>query len=205
MSGIQTGSTHLIIPKRIFAVVTLAALGGLSGVLVSNHLYNRQVGKFLHEKTRAAHKANWYLMQENYASRALFHKLTVQMDEDAKDGKITEEESGGFHQLAQRFMEGLQSMQDRIEEKEFRLWETEVLLDYLEEKLVNTEDIETEMAAYINKMASQLSKRGKALPAGLADQPYFGAGKKSEEEERRRFGPWPHTGPSRVTRQGDSD
>ena len=31
-------------------------------------------------------------------------------------------------------------------------------------------------------------KRGKALPAGLADQPYFGAGKKSEEE-RRRFRP----------------
>ncbi len=60
------------------------------------------------------------------------------------------------------------------------------------------------MAAYINKMASQLLKTGKALPAGLADQPYFGAGKKSEEE-RRRFGPWPHTGPSRVTRQGDSD
>jgi hypothetical protein len=101
-------------------------------------------------------------------------------------------------------MEGLQSVQDRVEEKEFRLWETEVLLEYLEEKLANTEDLETEMAAYINKMASQLLKTGKALPAGLADQPYFGAAKNSEEE-RRRFGPWPHTGPSRVTRQGHSD
>ena len=199
MSGIQSGSTHLIIPKRIFAVVTLVALGGLSGVLVSNHLYNRQVGKFLHEKTRAAHKANWYLMQENYASRALFHKLTVQMDEDAKDGMITQEESGGFHQLAQRFMEGLQRIQDLVGEKDFRLWEYENKLEYIEERLANAEELETEMAAYINKMASQLLKTGKALPAGLADQPYFGAGKKSEEE-RRRFGPWPHTGPSRVTR-----
>ena len=55
---------------------------------------------------------------------------------------------------------------------------------------------ETEMAAYINKMASQLLKTGKALPAGLADQPYFGGAKQAEEG----FGPWPHTGPSRVTR-----
>ena len=54
MSGIQSGSSHLIIPKRIFAVVTLGALGGLSGVLVSNHLYNRQVEQFFHEKTSAA-------------------------------------------------------------------------------------------------------------------------------------------------------
>ena len=53
---------------------------------------------------------------------------------------------------------------------------------------MNTEDLETEMAAYINEMASQLLKRGKALPAGLADQPYFGGAKKAEEE-RRRFRP----------------
>ena len=190
MSGIQSGSSHLIIPKRIFAVVTLGALGGLSGVLVSNHLYNRQVEQFLHEKTSAAKRANTQLTGEKDDYRALFNKLTVQMDEDAKDGKITQEESGGFHQLAQRFMDGFQSLQDRLEEKEFRLWETEVKLDYLEERLVTTEDVETEMAAYINTMASQLSKRGKPLPAGLADQPYFG-GAKNSEERRRRLRPRP--------------
>ena len=101
-------------------------------------------------------------------------------------------------------MEGLQRIQDLVGEKDFRLWEYENKLEYIEERLANAEELETEMAAYINKMASQLLKTGKALPAGLADQPYFGAAKNSEEE-RRRFGPWPHTGPSRVTRQGDSD
>ena len=88
MSGIQSGSSHLIIPKRIFAVVTLGALGGLSGVLVSNHLYNRQVEQFLHEKTSAAKRANTQLTGEKDDYRALFNKLTVQMDEDAKDGAI---------------------------------------------------------------------------------------------------------------------
>ena len=185
MSGIQSGSSHLIIPKRIFAVVTLGALGGLSGVLVSNHLYNRQVEQFLHEKTSAAKRANTQLTGEKDDYRALFNKLTVQMDEDAKDGKITEEESGGFHQLAQRFMEGLQRIQDLVGEKDFRLWEYENKLEYIEERLANAEELETEMAAYINEMASQLLKRGKALPAGLADQPYFWAAKKAEEERRR--------------------
>ena len=185
MSGIQSGSSHLIIPKRIFAVVTLGALGGLSGVLVSNHLYNRQVEQFLHEKTSAAKRANTQLTGEKDDYRALFNKLTVQMDEDAKDGKITQEESGGFHQLAQRFMDGFQSLQDRLEEREFQLWTKEALQEYQEERLVTAEELETEMAAYINKMASQL-KTGKALPAGLADQPYFGGASK-KEEERRRF------------------
>ena len=164
MSGIQSGSSHLIIPKRIFAVVTLGALGGLSGVLVSNHLYNRQVEQFLHEKTSAAKRANTQFTGEKDDYRALFNKFTVQMDEDAKDGKITQEESGGFHQFAQRLMEGLQSMQDLLEEKEFQLWEKEGLLEYQEERLVNTEDLETEMAAYINEMASQLLKGARPCP-----------------------------------------
>ena len=73
-----------------------------------------------------------------------------------------------------------------FDEESYRL-PKEGLLEYQEERLVNTEDLETEMAAYINEMASQLLKRGKALPAGLADQPYFGGAKK--EEERRRFRP----------------
>ena len=49
--------------------------------------------------------------------------------------------------------------------------EKEGLLEYLEERLVTAEELETEMAAYINEMASQLLKRGKALPRVLADQP----------------------------------
>ena len=184
MSGIQTGSTHLIIPKRIFAVVTLAALGGLSGVLVSNHLYNRQVEQFLHEKTRAAHKANWYLMQEKDDYRALFNKLTVQMDEDAKDGKITEEESRRVPS-ARAAIHGRVADPCRIgsRRRSFNCWEKEGAAGVPGGAArEHGGHLETEMAAYINKMASQLLKRGKALPAGLADQPYFGGAKKAEEE-----------------------
>ena len=134
---------------------------------------------------KAAKRANTQLTGEKDDYRALFNKLTVQMDEDAKDGKITQEESGGFHQLAQRLMEGLPSMQDLLEEKEFQLWEKEGLLEYQEERLVNTVDLETEMAA-TSTTASQPPGRG-ALPAGLADRPILGG--PQAEEERRRSGP----------------
>ena len=190
MSGIQSGSSHLIIPKRIFAVVTLGALGGLSGVLVSNHLYNRQVEQFLHEKTSAAKRANTQLTGEKDDYRALFNKLTVQMDEDAKDGKITQEESGGFHQLAQRLMEGLQSMQDLLEEKEFQLWEKEGLLEYQEERLLDSEDQEVQMALYINILARSVLALNLTLPEGLEEQPYYGESRArapgDDDAQRRR-------------------
>ena len=40
-------------------------------------------------------------------------------------------------------------MQDKLEERDFQLWEKEGLQQYQEERLVNTEDLETEMAGFI--------------------------------------------------------
>jgi len=184
-TGVVSGSSHLIIPKRILAVVSLSLLGGMTGVILSNHLYARQIETFLHEKTKMVSKANRQLEGEQEDYRALFNKLTWQLDEDGGKGEgkdLSKEEIGGFHQLAQRLLEGLQAMQDLLEEKEFQLWEKEGLLEYQEERLVNTEDLETEMAGFINSMASSLTAKGATLPAGLADQPYFGSAGKSDDE-----------------------
>ena len=46
------------------------------------------------------------------------------------------------------------------------MWEKEGLLEYQEERLVNTEDLETEMAAYINEMASQATEKGQGPARG---------------------------------------
>ena len=40
-------------------------------------------------------------------------------------------------------------MQDKLEERDFRLWEKEGLLKHLEERLVNAEELETELASFI--------------------------------------------------------
>lgn len=72
-------------------------------------------------------------------------------------------------------MEGLSDMQTLLEEKEFQLWEKEGLLEYQEERLMNSEDLELEMANYINEMAQMLLQKNATLPAGLEEKPYYGS------------------------------
>ena len=80
-----------------------------------------------------------------------------------------------FQDQAQALMEGLSDMQTLLEEKEFQLWEKEGLLEYQEERLMNSEDLELEMANYINEMAQTLLAKNATLPAGLEEKPYYGS------------------------------
>jgi hypothetical protein len=80
-----------------------------------------------------------------------------------------------FQEQAQALMEGLSDMQTLLEEKEFQLWEKEGLLEYQEERLMNSEDLELEMANYINEMAQTLRDKNASLPAGLEEKPYYGS------------------------------
>jgi len=80
-----------------------------------------------------------------------------------------------FQEQAQQLMEGLSDMQTLLEEKEFQLWEKEGLLEYQEERLMNSEDLELEMANYINEMAQALVAKNSTLPAGLEEKPYYGS------------------------------
>ena len=56
-----------------------------------------------------------------------------------------------------------------------QLWEKEGLLEYQEERLMNSEDLELEMANYINEMAQMLLKANQTLPSGLEEKPYYGS------------------------------
>ena len=177
---IVSGSSHLIIPKKILAVSLLALLGGFTGVLVSNHVYSRRVETFLHQKTKSVAKSNKQLEGEQEDYRALFNKLTWQLDQDegkGTDRDLSKDQVGSFHQLATRLLEGLQSMQDLLEEKEFQLWEKEGLLEYQEERLLYSEDQEVQMALYINMLAQSMLALNLTLPEGLEEQPYYGQGR----------------------------
>ena len=192
MKTIISGSNHFIIPKKIVFTAFMVGLGAFFGMYLSEHLHAKRTETFLKKKNDSVKDANTKLVKEKSAYQSIFDELKDHLAdwEKGRDMSLTEqaEHVTSFHDQAQQLMQGLQDMQDLLEEKEFQLWEKEGLLEYQEERLVNTEDLETEMAAYINEMASQLLKRGKALPAGLADQPYFGGASK-KEEERRRFRP----------------
>ncbi|KAJ1452837.1 hypothetical protein M885DRAFT_525772 [Pelagophyceae sp. CCMP2097] len=179
---IITGTQHYVVPKRVLLISCLVCLGGFGGALISQHLYTRRVESFLSGKTQTVQLSNKQLEQEQVEYRDLFSKLTRQLSEDGdKGGELSKESVVSFHQLATRLLEGLSSMQDLLEEKEFQLWEKEGLLEYQEERLMNTEDLENEMTAYINTMSATLLARNQTLPEGLADQPYFGFGHASQD------------------------
>ena len=53
-----------------------------------------------------------------------------------------------------------------LEEKEFQLWEKEGLLEYQEERLLDSEDQEVQMALYINILARSVLALNLTLPEG---------------------------------------
>lgn len=166
---IVSGSEHYIVPKRVFLVATLAVVGVFLGVVGSNHLYARRYEAFLQAKTQTVKTENKQLEKEKEEYRELFTKLSEGFEEET----MSRESIVSFYELATRVLEGLQAMQDLLEEKEFQLWEKEGLLEYQEERLMNTEDVEHEMASFINMMAADLIARNQTLPPGLVDEPYF--------------------------------
>ena len=172
MIATTSGSGHLIIPKRILLVAMLTTAGVFSGIVMSNRLYARRVEAFLEAKKGSVKTQHKQLEKEREDYRELFGKLTEQLQESDQPSESSDIKED-FQILATRLLEGLQTTQDMLEDKEFQLWEKEGLLEYQEERLMNTEELELEMSNYIHAMAEALLAKNKTLPDGLKDKPYF--------------------------------
>ena len=87
-------------------------------------------------------------------------------------------------------MNGLDDVRTVLEEKEFQLWEKEGLLEYQEERLLDSEDQEVQMALYINILARSVLALNLTLPEGLEEQPYYGESRArapgDDDAQRRR-------------------
>jgi hypothetical protein len=123
--------------------------------------------------------SNDKLKQEKTEYQVIFGELSEHLDEWKKGRDMSMEQQAkhvqSFQEQAQALMEGLSDMQTLLEEKEFQLWEKEGLLEYQEERLMNSEDLELEMANYINEMAQMLLQKNETLPPGLEEKPYYGS------------------------------
>lgn len=100
---IVSGSAHLIIPKKVLIMTVLAASSVIGGVVVSNHLYARELEAFLAAKTKTVKKQNKQLELEQEEYLNLFNKLTDQLDQEghkSSDRGLTRESVVSFRQLA---------------------------------------------------------------------------------------------------------
>lgn len=179
MSSVISGTQHFIIPKKIVWTTLLISLGTFLGMYISEHLRAQQAEDFLKHKNDGVKMSNAKLKKEKSEYAVIFGELTEHLDEWKKGRDMSLEQQAkhviSFQEQAQTLMEGLSDMQTLLEEKEFQLWEKEGLLEYQEERLMNSEDLELEMANYINEMAQTLLGKELSLPAGLEEKPYYGS------------------------------
>ena len=121
---------------------------------------------------------NMRLKAEKDDYKNLFKQMSQQLDDwkaahdlslEAQKTRIT-----SFKESSEALMLGLDDVRTVLEEKEFQLWEKEGLLEYQEERLLDSEDQEVQMALYINMLAQQMLHLNLTLPEGLEEQPYYG-------------------------------
>ena len=150
MKTIISGSNHFIIPKKIVATTCMVGAAFFVGTYISEHMHYRQNEQFIRAKNLGVQESNSKLLREKIAYESIFDELKDHLAdwEKGRDMSLVEqaEHVTNFHEQAQELLKGLKSMQDLLEEKEFQLWEKEGLLEYQEERLMNTEDLEMEMA-----------------------------------------------------------
>ena len=150
MKTIISGSNHFIIPKKIVATTCMVGAAFFVGTYISEHMHYRQNEQFIRAKNLGVQESNSKLLREKIAYESIFDELKDHLAdwEKGRDMSLVEqaEHVTSFHEQARELLNGLKSMQDLLEEKEFQLWEKEGLLEYQEERLMNTEDLEMERA-----------------------------------------------------------
>ena len=80
----------------------------------------------------------------------------------------------------------------------WQLWEKEGLLEFQEERLTNSEDLELEMAEYINSLAELIKANKLDLPKDLKSKAYFQAGAGDSSQKTKGIDPSAAVGDSPV-------
>lgn len=177
--SVTSGTQHFIIPKKLVWTTLLVGVGACIGMYLGEHIRAQNTESFLKAKNEGVKLSNEKLTKEKTEYQVIFGELTDHLDEWKKGRDLSLEQQAqhvsSFQEQAQLLMEGLSDMQTLLEEKEFQLWEKEGLLEYQEERLMNSEDLELEMANYINDLAAALLAKNGTLPPGLKEKPYYGS------------------------------
>jgi len=183
--SITSGTQHLIIPRRIVFTAILIGIGTMFGMYLSEHMRAARTESILKMKNKSIKEKNDLLVDEKEGYSSMLKQLEGHMSEWAEEGSVPEEfleKHKQFHEVASSLMTQLQSVHDLLVEKEYELIDKEALLEYQEQQLLDSEELEDRMVSYINQMAEKLIKLKQPLPAGLESEPFFSVSVTVEEE-----------------------
>lgn len=173
-----SGAQHVIVSRKSLFQITLLAVAVFIGTIVAENLRLHHNSTKLKDSRGAMKGTNMRLKAEKDDYKNLFKQMSAQLDDwkaahdlslEAQKTRITT-----FKESSEALMLGLDDVRTVLEEKEFQLWEKEGLLEYQEERLLDSEDQEVQMALYINMLAQNMLALNLTLPDGLEEQPYYG-------------------------------
>jgi len=174
--SITSGTSHLIIPKRIVLTAILIGLGTMLGMYLSEHMRAKRTESILKVKNASIKEKNDMLLAEKEEYSTMLKELEGHMSEWAEEGNIPEEfleKHKGFHEVATSLMKQLSLVHDLLTEKEYELLDKEAMLEYQEQQLLDSEELEDRMVNYINQMAATLVKLKQPIPDGLENELFF--------------------------------
>ena len=173
-----SGAQHVIVSRKTLFQVVLLMVAAFVGTIVAENLRLHHNSTKLKDSRGAMKGTNMRLKAEKDDYKNLFKQMSSQLDDwkaahdlslEAQKTRIT-----SFKESSEALMLGLDDVRTVLEEKEFQLWEKEGLLEYQEERLLDSEDQEVQMALYINMLAQSMLALNLTLPEGLEEQPYYG-------------------------------
>ena len=192
----QARAAHVLVSRQTLFLALCAFVAAGAGAWFTEHWHATHKEEFYRAKSFGGRMTGMRLRSERDGYEEVFTTLrdSLQAWKDAhgggdptttaaatSSGAAAAPGRGGaiapnasLAEQAQVLLQGLEDMQSVVEEKEFQLWEREGLLEYQEERLLNSEELELEMAGYINRMAALYREQGMPLPGGLEDKPYLG-------------------------------
>jgi len=172
-----SGARHVIVSRKAIAVF-VAASALVAGLFAAERIRLHHNATRLKEGKRRIEGTNLRLQAEKDDYKTLFQQMGEHLEhwKAAKEEGSQKKHALSFHEMGEALMLGLDDVRRVLEEKEFQLWEKEGLLEYQEERLLDSEDAEVQMATYVNLLAKAMLDNNLTLPEGLKDQPYFGGG-----------------------------
>jgi len=192
--NIISGSQHVIVSKTGLFQVVLLLLAALGGTVLAESFRLKRNKARQTDLRQTVKETNARLKAEKDDYKNIFGQMSKQLDDwrSAHDLSVdsNQERLASFKESSEVLMNGLDDVRTVLEEKEFQLWEKEGLLEYQEERLLDSEDTEVQMALYINMLARSILALNLTLPDGLEEQPYYGETRArapgDDDEQRRR-------------------
>ena len=175
--SLVSGARHVIVSRRAAFQIVVIVVGLLAGAFQAERLRLHHNATKLKDGKSKMKGTNIRLKAEKDDYKKLFKQMADQLEtwKAAKHEGSQTHHMTSFKDMSEELMAGLDDVRTVLEEKEFQLWEKEGLLEYQEERLLDSEDQEVQMALYINMLARMMLDANITLPVGLEEQPYYGA------------------------------